>query len=496
MGIARNALMSHSKQRSGGSPSHWAVTPRARGVIIFLSLAACGGSQQITGDDDGVPPSDADDSPSTDSGSATSGEGSAITVAISGPGRITSTPAGIDCGNGGTACTARFSDKAVVLTTDGATTVRWSGACSGNGDCAVALGADRAVTAETFAPLRVTFDGADHGSDACNAIAAGAGDSIIVAGSVQRFSQGDDAWAGGFDASGHALWSYELSTPSEGHDLASGVVALSDGSARIAGTWFSGSNSQWNSFVLDFDAGGALAGSQLSEAVGEDRYAAIARDAGGRLFVAGSQADASGQAQAWIRALASDGGSELWAVHRDGTAPGADHAAGVAVDSAGAVVAVGSETNATTGTDGWIAKYSPDGALRWSAALAGPDADWLADVAVGPDDGVAAVGGLDGASSIRAYTAAGAPRWDVTAADGTSWAGVAIDAAGDVVVAGSLGADLVVRKYSPAGALIWQRIVDGASGQAVAIDGHGRILVCGATTKGGASDGLILGFPQ
>jgi hypothetical protein len=506
--LASQALMPTPPHRFSGSPSHWALPPRARlAIVVLMSMAACSGSSHSTDDgDDASPPSpDASESPGdtgqVDAGMSDAGPdgaSSTVIVAISGPGRITSKPAGIDCGAGGTACTARFAGDVVVLTTDNATTVRWSGACSGNGDCAVALGADRAVTADTFAPLRRTFDGPDHGSDACYAIAAGPGDSIVVAGAVQRLAQGHNAWARAYDAGGGVTWSYELSTPSEGHDRGNGVIALPDGGALVAGTWFSGSNTRWNSFALHLIAAGTPAWSKLDEIVGDDMSNAIARDASGRLFVAGAHPDAAGQTQAWLRALSSDGHSELWAISRDGTATGPASASGVAVDSVGDVIAGGSETNAGTGPDGWIAKYSPQGALRWSSSLASPGtgADWIAGVAVAPDDSIAVVGGFGGSSSLRVYDAAGTPRWDVTAADGTSWTGVAVDAAGDVVVTGSLGTDLVARKYTPAGTLLWQRTLAGARGNAVAIDGHGNILVCGTVTVAGNTDGLILGLLQ
>jgi hypothetical protein len=501
MWLAYTALMPNPTHRFRGSPSHRALLPRARhAVVVLMTLVACG-----DGDGTGRPPADAGgfpgDTVQIDAGTYDAGldaASSTVSVAVSGPGRITSAPAGIDCGSGGTACTARFAGDVVVLTTDNATTVRWSGACSGNGDCAVALGADRAVTADTFAPLRRTFDGPDHGSDACYAIAAGPGDSIVVAGAVQRLAQGHDAWARAYDAGGGITWSYELSTPSEGHDRGNGVVALPDGGAVVAGAWFSGSNTHWNSFAVDLTAAGTPAWSRLDEIADDDMSNAIARDTSGRLFIAGAHPDAAGQTQAWLRALSSDGRSELWAISRDGTATGPDSASGVAVDSVGDVIAGGSETNAGTGLDGWIAKYSPQGALRWSISLASPGtgSDWIAGVAIGPDDSIAVAGGFGGASSVRVYAPAGTPRWDVTAVDGISWTGVAVDAAGDVVVAGSIGADLVARKYTPAGTLVWQRTLAGARGSAVAIDGHGNILVCGAVTLAGNTDGLILGFLQ
>ena len=420
-----------------------------------------------------------------------------MTVAVSGPGLVTSTPPGIDCGAGATVCSAQFTAAVIVLATDRDTTVRWSGDCSGNGDCALSSGADRAVTAETFAPVQRTFDGPDHGADACFAIAAGPGDSIIVGGQIARIAQGHDAWARAYDAAGDVRWTYELSTPSEGHDAAIGVIVLPDGGAVVAGTWFSGSNTRWNSFAVEVSAGGAPAWSQINEIVGDDTYNAIARDASGRLLLAGSRADADGP-EAWLRAVSADGSSELWGLTRHGALPGGASATGIAVDSTGDIVAVGTETNLDTGIDGWIARYSPAGVQRWSRSLAslGPDADTVRAVAIGPDDSIAAVGGLDGDSTIRVYGADGTPRWDATAGDGIGWGGVAVDAAGNVVVAGSLGADLVVRKYTAAGALVWERRLAAARGNAVAIDGHGNVLVCGAITAAGNTDGLIAVFPQ
>jgi hypothetical protein len=425
------------------------------------------------------------------------GPGSTVTVAVDGPGRVASTPPGIDCGAGATACSAQFTAPSIVLATDGATTVRWSGDCSGNGDCALPPGANRAVTAKTFAPVQRTFDGPDHGADACFAVAPGPADSIIVAGQIARIAQGHDAWARAYDAAGTVQWTYELSTPSEGHDAAGGVVALPDGGALVAGTWFSGSDTHWNSFAVELTAGGAPAWSQINEIVGDDTYNAIARDASGRLLLAGARADADGP-EAWLRAISADGRSELWGITRHGALAGGASATGIAVDSTGDIVAAGTETNVDTGIDGWIAKYSPAGVQRWSRSLAspGPDADAVRAIAIGPDDSIAAVGALDGESTIRVFGPDGTPRWDATTGDGTGWSGVAVDAAGNVVVAGSLGADLVVRKYTPAGALVWEHRLAAARGNAVAIDGHGDVLVCGAITAAGNTDGLVAVFLQ
>jgi len=73
-----------------------------------------------------------------------------LTVQVSGDGKVTSSPAGIDCG---TACSGSFA-QAVTLTaaaSANASFAGWGGACSGTGGCVVAMTADTTVTA-TFQP--------------------------------------------------------------------------------------------------------------------------------------------------------------------------------------------------------------------------------------------------------------------------------------------------------------------------------------------------------
>lgn len=78
-----------------------------------------------------------------------------LTVTRGGDGRVVSTPAGIDCGDG---CAASFTAGSTVslVATPGAGSsfTGWSGACSGTGACNVSMAGDAAVTA-TFAATPV-----------------------------------------------------------------------------------------------------------------------------------------------------------------------------------------------------------------------------------------------------------------------------------------------------------------------------------------------------
>jgi hypothetical protein len=75
-----------------------------------------------------------------------------LAVTVTGSGRVTSQPAGIDCGQ---TCTASFAtDSTVTLIaapTPGWSFAGWTGACTGTGSCSVRMGDPRSVTA-TFAP--------------------------------------------------------------------------------------------------------------------------------------------------------------------------------------------------------------------------------------------------------------------------------------------------------------------------------------------------------
>ena len=91
-----------------------------------------------------------------------------VTLAGTGTGVVTSSPAAINCGS---ACSANFGGNASVTLTatpaTGATFAGWSGACTGTGSCVLTMNAARAVTA-TFnggggtggsCPNPITFSG-------------------------------------------------------------------------------------------------------------------------------------------------------------------------------------------------------------------------------------------------------------------------------------------------------------------------------------------------
>ena len=77
-----------------------------------------------------------------------------LTVVVTGGGRVTSNPAGVDCGSTCSAMFAGWTAVALTAAAQGGVLTTWTQACTGAGPCAVTLGADAQVTA-TFAPISV-----------------------------------------------------------------------------------------------------------------------------------------------------------------------------------------------------------------------------------------------------------------------------------------------------------------------------------------------------
>ncbi len=392
----------------------------------------------------------------------------ALEVTVTGPGRIHSEPAGIDCGGGGTECLMVLAGK-VTLSTDDGTTVRWTGDCAGNGDCAVASGATRRVSAETFAPLVVTADGEDHGDDACHAIAALPGGGFVVTGETRRLAAGRNAWTRAYSASGTPSWTYELSTPSEGSDAGRGVVALADGSAVVVGSWYSGSDSRFNYFVSRFSPTGTAVNT-TGELIGDDHYASVAASPSGSLVFAGAR-----NGTAWL-----EGGD--WTASRAGAANR------VALASNGDALVVG-----TNAGHGWVARYR-GAAEMWSQTFETGGADSADDIAAF-SGGFAIAGSTDGAGWIRVFDDAGSVTWDVAPSAGWTWRAVAPRKGGGLVAAGAHGTDLIVRAFAADGTVLWTRAHANASASGAAVDADGNVLVCG-TQMGASADALALRYRQ
>jgi hypothetical protein len=325
-----------------------------------------------------------------------------------------------------------------------------------------------------------TENGPASGIDMALGVAAGAESEIVVTG----FQETEDEWdmfLSRLDADGELDWTLDYPDASDGYD----VAVCPEGDYCVAGVSTLGpepepwvilrchSSELGPDMWTQGDAGEGPAGTDAAEGV-----RALTGTVPG--------VTRSG----WIQAYDPDGETLVEIPLEDYTT-----ALDVAVDEDGNLIAVG-ELLADPGHAGaWLRSYDLSGTLLWSADEIGSIE--RREVARTPDGDVAVVSWLpDEEAVLVAVHAAedGAEIWRDVFDGGEGWddlsLGVAVDADGNVVVAGVIdmfepSASSLMRKYDPAGTLLWERRWspegdDPLEINAVTTDPEGAVIVAGA----------------
>jgi hypothetical protein len=292
---------------------------------------------------------------------------------------------------------------------------------------------------------------------------------------------GLDAFVRKFDAAGEVLWTRQFGTAAA--DQGIGIAVDADGHVLMTGITTGGlvgaNAGDLDVFVRKYDADGGVLWTRQFGTGGSDYVYAIAVDAAGRAIVAGSvygslAGSLGGEADAFVRKYDADGG-EVW-TRQFGTS-GFDEAFGVAVDGAGHVYVVGGtagdlEGSSSGSADAFVRTYDAGGGVLWTRQFGTSDGELAWHVAVDAAGQVLVAGftfgSLEAAANageadafVRKFDAAGGEIW--TRQFGTSSrdeaVGVAVDAAGFVLVAGYTDgplegtnrgmADVFLRRYSP-----------------------------------------------
>jgi cysteine-rich repeat protein len=204
-------------------------------------------------------------------------------------------------------------------------------------------------------------------------------------------------------------------------------------------------------------------------------------------------------------------GTEAWRTDLAGAAGTTAVVRALGLRPGGGVVLAGRLSDVVTGQDFTVVAFAADGSEDWRVALDGSatgadDGDEAFGLAVDGNGDVLAAGVLsdvatgDDLAVVKLDGATGAEAWRVVLDGANSRADdasdVAVDAAGDVAVVGSLrnpgsGRDFAVLALDGAtGAERWRRVLDGVAseadlGQEIALDADANVLAAGRTRNGG-----------
>jgi hypothetical protein len=338
-------------------------------------------------------------------------------------------------------------------------------------------------------------------------VATDGDDNVIVVGRVHLVDQGTDFWVGKHDASGAELWtrSFDGSPEEEDlslHDAACGVATDSAGNLFVVGV----GGGAWHEFAWlgKLDADGNEQWIQTHGVYGSHSAAhGAATDSNDNLIAGGGLADGQGS-DIWVRKQ-DPAGDELWS-DKDGSLAG-EHAYGVAVDGADAVVVAGHirvlGTQGYIHSDIWVRKYDPAGNELWTRTHdAGDTGDAAYGVATDRNGNVVVVGTIavpdypdtDAAAVyiwIRKYDPSGSEVWtrihDSSSEDNAR--GVATDSADSIVVVGwtnspGESSDAWIGKYDASGDPLWTRAYDSGvdnddAAHGVATDSADNVIVVG-----------------
>jgi uncharacterized delta-60 repeat protein len=293
-----------------------------------------------------------------------------------------------------------------------------------------------------------TYDGG--GNESGWGIAVDPDDAILIAGEGSGTPR--RAYIGRYRADGTLLWHFER----EGSGFEIDVDAVGDlvVIGRIAS----------DAWLAKYDADGELIWEltrpgPAGYAVGWD----LAVDAVGDVIAIGSEEAVEG-ARSWLGKYTGDGTTPVWNVGQAGAGTGPNEGLGNAMAPDGDIIAVG---NMSVGDDfhAWVAKYGPQGQLKWTKGHTGHEGGTANahHVAVDDEGNIAVVGWKRAPNeTFDAWVAKFSPDGDETwahtqagDADGNDRAwGVAVDSAGHVYAVGILnmrdgGDNLWMAKYAP-----------------------------------------------
>lgn len=372
--------------------------------------------------------------------------------------------------------------------------------------------AGAAQAAEAPAKLWERHPGSNAG-DSVWAVATDAAGAVAVAGNTmgsigKANAGGEDVFVIKYAPAGAVLWRRQLGT--RNIDRTMGVATDADRNITVVGYttgWLFGRNAGGcDGFVVSYTPDGAVRWKHQLATASDDFALAVANDETGNVLVAGNQASSG------LLIKYRPDGTEVWR-----RLFGASYTLGygVAVAPSGNIVVAGLTDDSLGGpnqgqADAFFAAYSPTGALQWTRQFGTANDEWVRSVAIAADGKIYLVGTENSGPPdyvtrpfLAAFSPAGVARWKRTFGGEVldEGIGVAVDAAGTVVVTGQKFRQQFAASYTPGGTLLWTMNLATQSDYQLfpAFDTAGHLFLAGSINTlppRGYSDGYLAKFAE
>jgi hypothetical protein len=351
-------------------------------------------------------------------------------------------------------------------------------------------------------------------------------DPTLIWGTYFGGSGDDEALATACDASGNVL----LTGP------------LGSSGMATAGAFRTSMYNNFDIFIAKFSGNGKLLWSTYYGGNHGETSFGINVDANGNILVTGATTsdtgiatpgayqtslnDSYGENDCFLAKFSSNG-SLIWSTYLGGKFE--DYGYGVATDPSGNIFITGYTDGATNistagafktqseGIDAFVAKFSPAGSCLWSTYYGGSGEDRARAIATSPDGSFYITGTTSSTSEIATpgayqtsgnvfltkFSSSGYPIWGTYYGENCDAYGVAVDASGNVIIAGSTNGtknvassgayqtkyaggylDAFVAKFSSYGSRLWSTYYGGGNedqGRGVATDRSENVYITGFT---------------
>jgi len=243
----------------------------------------------------------------------------------------------------------------------------------------------------------------------------------------------------------------------------------------------------------------------------QDVGIAVHVDGSGNVYTAGSARTSSSDDMILIKYNGS--GTQQWVVNYNGSANGRDEGYAIAQDASGYIYVAGTSVQTGQGNDITLIKYNTAGAQQWVQTYSSTGYDAAYDIAINGSNYIYVAGLYNNDAILLRYNTAGALQWAYTyngTASGLDWFYDIELAPGSndpniylagVVTMGNSAHDALTVKVNSAGSVQWSRTFNGAGnaqdeGYKIKVDRDEYSYVAGFTTGTSSSyqNGLVLKY--